>query len=56
MSKYNPSEEYMHVFSNAKHAIADQRDCYNFCAGPCVLPRAVMEVAQKEIFNYRGCG
>lgn len=56
MSKYNPSEEFMHVFPNAKHTIADQRDCYNFCAGPCVLPRAVMEVAQKEMFNYRGSG
>ena len=26
-----------------KHAIADGRDCYNFSAGPCVLPKAVLD-------------
>jgi len=55
MSKYDPSEKYMHVF-NTQHVIADSRDTYNFCAGPCILPKAVLEVCTKEMYNYRGSG
>lgn len=55
MSKYNPTEKNMHDF-NTDHVIADGRGCYNFCAGPCVLPKAVLEIAQKEMFDYRGSG
>jgi len=55
MSKYNPTDEHMFVF-DTKHVIADGRGVYNFCAGPCILPKAVLEVAQKEMFNYRGSG
>ena len=29
---------------------------YNFSAGPAVLPEAVLEEAQAEMMNYRGCG
>src|SRR5262249_11500556 len=29
---------------------------YNFSAGPGVLPEAVLEQAQRELPNYRGCG
>jgi phosphoserine aminotransferase len=45
----------MAVF-DTKHVVADGRSVYNFCAGPCVLPKAVLELAQKEMFNYRGSG
>jgi len=55
MSKYNPTEEYMSVF-NTKHVIADGRDAYNFSAGPCVLPKAVLKQCADEMYNYRGCG
>lgn len=55
MSKYNPTEKNMHTF-NTDHVIADNRGCYNFCAGPCVLPKAVLDIAQKEMFDYRGSG
>ena len=41
---------------NTKHDIADGRDVYNFSAGPCVLPKAVLAKAQQEMFNYRGSG
>jgi len=27
------------------HVIADKREAYNFSAGPCVLPHAVLERA-----------
>jgi len=55
MSKYNPTDEHMHVF-DTKHVIADNRDAYNFCAGPCVLPKAVLELSAKEMYSYRGTG
>jgi phosphoserine aminotransferase len=29
---------------------------YNFCPGPCLLPEAVMEQAQREMMNWRGTG
>ena len=38
------------------HTHADQREVYNFCAGPCVLPKAVLDRAAKEMTNYRGSG
>ena len=39
-----------------KHVIADGRDCYNFSAGPCVLPKAVLDKCVEEMYNYRGSG
>jgi phosphoserine aminotransferase len=30
--------------------------CYNFCAGPAVLPVDVLEEAQRELLDYRGSG
>jgi len=44
MSSYNPTDEFTYVFDN-KNKFEDGRTIYNFCAGPCVLPRAVLEVA-----------
>ena len=47
----------MHVFSKDQiHQFADNRLIYNFCPGPCVLPKAVLDVAHKEWYNYRGSG
>lgn len=55
MSSYNPTDKYMHVY-DTKHQFADGRTIYNFCAGPCVLPKIVLDTAQKEMHNYRGTG
>jgi hypothetical protein len=41
---------------NVNHVIADGRDIYNFSAGPCVLPKAVLEKSAEEMLNYRGSG
>jgi phosphoserine aminotransferase len=41
---------------NVKHQIGDGRDVYNFSAGPCVLPKAVLEKSAEEMINYRGSG
>jgi len=45
----------MHSFE-MKYEIADGRDAYNFSAGPCQLPKAVLDLASKEMLNYRGSG
>ena len=29
---------------------------YNFCAGPAMLPPAVMQKAQKEFLDWQGLG
>jgi phosphoserine aminotransferase len=29
---------------------------YNFCPGPCVLPEAVLEEAQRDMMNWRNTG
>ena len=29
---------------------------YNFSAGPAVLPLEVLQDAQKELVDYKGCG
>ena len=55
MSKYNPTNPFMHEFDTT-HKISDGRDAYNFCAGPCVLPKAVLDLAAKEMLNYRNSG
>jgi phosphoserine aminotransferase len=55
MSKYNPTEKVMTPF-DVEHVIADGRDAYNFSAGPCVLPKAVLQRSADEMMNYRGCG
>ena len=39
-----------------KHVIADGRDMYNFSAGPCVLPKVVLDKCVEEMYNYRGSG
>ena len=41
---------------NTQHIVADGRDVYNFSAGPCILPKAVLAKSAEEIFNYRGSG
>ena len=38
------------------HKIADGRTCYNFSAGPCVLPKAVLDQCAAELYSYKGCG
>lgn len=45
----------MHKFEMS-YEIADGRDAYNFSAGPCQLPKAVLDVAAAEMLNYRGSG
>jgi phosphoserine aminotransferase len=55
MSKYNPTNPFMHEFDTS-HKISDGRDAYNFSAGPCVLPKAVLDLAAKEMLNYRNSG
>ena len=40
----------------SKNVIADGRECYNFSAGPCVLPKAVLDKCGQELYNYRGTG
>lgn len=52
---YDPIEEHIHEFDMTP-TLADKRAAYNFCAGPCVLPHAVLDIAQKEMFDYRGTG
>jgi phosphoserine aminotransferase len=49
------SAKHMQIFET-KEKIADGRDAYNFSAGPCVLPKAVLTKACEEMFNYRGSG
>jgi phosphoserine aminotransferase len=39
-----------------KYTNADNRHAYNFSAGPCVLPKAVLDKCCEEMYNYRGCG
>jgi phosphoserine aminotransferase len=41
---------------NTDHVVSDNRCAYNFSAGPCVLPRAVLEKSAEEMYNYRGSG
>jgi len=38
------------------HVNADGRDAYNFSAGPCQIPREVLQKCTEEMFNYRGSG
>jgi|TARA_B110000305_G_C19387162_1_gene612850 phosphoserine aminotransferase len=49
------NNEYMQTF-NTNHVVSDGRCSYNFSAGPCVLPRAVLEKSAEEMYNYRGSG
>lgn len=41
---------------DTKHEIADGREIYNFSAGPCQLPKAVLDQASQEMLNFRGSG
>lgn len=34
--------------------VADNKLCYNFSPGPCILPAAVLTKAQEGVVNYRG--
>jgi phosphoserine aminotransferase len=43
-------------FGSFTHKNADGRDAYNFSAGPCQLPKAVLSKAAEEMLNYKGCG
>lgn len=55
MSDYNPTEEVFHRF-DTKHKFADDRMVYNFSPGPCILPKAVLDVCNQEMYNFRGSG
>jgi phosphoserine aminotransferase len=48
-------QKFMQEFST-KPEIADGRSAYNFSAGPCVLPKAVLDKSAEEMLNYRGSG
>jgi phosphoserine aminotransferase len=48
-------QKFMQHF-DVKTDIADGRSAYNFSAGPCVLPKAVLEKSAEEMLNYRGSG
>lgn len=48
-------QKFMQEFNTSK-PIADGRDAYNFSAGPCVLPKAVLDKSAEEMLNYRGSG
>lgn len=43
MSDYNPTEDVFYRF-DTRHKFADDRTVYNFSPGPCVLPKAVLDV------------
>lgn len=32
------------------------KEIYNFSAGPCVLPKPVLEKASKEMLDFQGTG
>lgn len=34
--------------------IYENKLCYNFSPGPCILPNTVLEKAQGGIINYKG--
>jgi phosphoserine aminotransferase len=38
------------------YKFADGRELYNFSPGPCVLPKAVFDKSNEEMWNYRGSG
>lgn len=44
MSTYTPNENVMYKFDMTPK-FADGRQNYNFSAGPCLLPKAVLDVA-----------
>ena len=34
----------------------EAKTVYNFCAGPCVLPKEVVQQCADEMTNYNGTG
>lgn len=52
---YNPTDEYLHKF-DMSYQFAEGMNVYNFSPGPCLLPKKVLDVAAKEMYNYRGSG
>ena len=56
MSKYTTDHVHEMDSFDVKHTIGDGREAYNFSAGPCVLPKAVLVKAAQEMTNYRGSG
>jgi len=36
------------------HELAQGKLTYNFSAGPCILPRAVLDKCQADMLNYKG--
>ena len=56
MSNNNWSTDGHLDYFDIKHQNGDDRKVYNFCAGPCVLPKAVLDRAAKEMTDFRGCG
>ena len=47
--------EPMQVFDTTTK-LADGREVYNFSAGPCCLPKVVLDKAAEEMLNFRGSG
>ena len=39
---------------NKTTPLADGKLSYNFSAGPCILPQAVLQRASEGMFNYKG--
>ena len=33
-----------------------KRNIFNFCAGPCVLPRKVIQTCKDQMLDYKGSG
>ena len=34
--------------------VAQGKISYNFCAGPCILPRAVLDKCAEDMIDYKG--
>jgi phosphoserine aminotransferase len=44
----------LETFSLKSKPVADGKLAYNFSAGPCILPRAVLDKCAEDMLNYRG--
>ena len=55
MTNYTPDEVHMATFDTSPQ-FADGRSVYNFCAGPCVLPKVVLDRCTEEMYDFRGTG
>ena len=51
---YNFKLEMSFETFNKTTPLADGKLSYNFSAGPCILPQAVLQRASEGMFNYKG--